>query len=167
MLSELLEQLYYVGEFFSALAVVVSLIYVGKQLKQNTKAVRSSTLQNITEAQLNIHALVAENGELAQILFNGAANIAPVEGVEKFRYYSWMTLAFRSLENAYYQHLEGALDDRNWQALCRQYGPMLHHGLNRIYWDERNFMYGDDFRNFVNDKLLATPVQKGWKVPGS
>lgn len=72
----------------------------------------------------------------------------------------------RSLEDAFFQHREGALDDRNWRALCRQYAPILRAGHNARYWEERSFMYSEDFRQFVDDVLLSAPMPEGWRVPG-
>lgn len=167
MNTELLEQLSYLAEIISVIAVVISLIYVGIQIKQNTRAVKSSTLQNITEAQLNVNALIAADGDLADIIFKAATGTGNDQGVDKFRFTSWMHMAIRSLENAYYQHQQGALDDRNWKALCRQYGPILHAGFNKTYWEERGFMYSDDFRHFVDKELMSIDLPENWKVPGA
>jgi len=161
------ELIYYIAEIVSVVAVVVSLIYVGIQVKQNTQAVRNSTLQNISENQLNVHGLLAAHGDLAEMVFNAATGRGSTDGVEKFRFTAWMHTAVRVLENAFYQHREGALNDRNWRSLCRQYGPILHTGLNLNYWQERSFMYSEDFRDFVDNELLPAQLPEGWKVPGS
>jgi len=167
MNTQLVEQIYYVAEIISVVAVVISLIYVGIQVKQNTQAVRNSTLQNISENQLNVHGLIAAHGDLADIVFKAATGDGSEQGTEKFRFTAWMHTAVRSLENAYYQHREGALDERNWRSLCRQYGPILHTGLNAHYWRDRSFMYSDDFREFVDGVLLKDQLPEGWKVPGA
>jgi hypothetical protein len=167
MNAQLVELIYYIAEIVSVIAVVVSLIYVGIQVRQNTQAVRNSTLQNISENQLNVHGLLAAHGDLCEIVFNAATGKGGNEGPEKFRYTSWMHTAIRVLENAYYQHIEGALSERNWQSLCRQYGPILHAGFNANYWKERSFMYSDDFREFVDNVLMPEAMPEGWKVPGS
>jgi len=164
--SQLLEQIYYLSEMVSVVAVVVSLIYVGIQVRQNTQAVKNNTLQNISESQLNVYGLLAAHGDLAEICFQSATGRGSDQGSEKFRYTAWMHTAIRSLENAFYQHREGALDDRNWRALCRQYGPNLHTGHNAKYWEERSFMYSDDFKEFVDNELLRSQMPEGWKVPG-
>lgn len=163
----LLEQLSYLAEIVSGIAVVISLIYVGIQIKQNTNAVRSSTLQNITEAQINVHSLLAAHGDLADIVFNAAKGTGSETGMERFRFTSWMHTVVRSLENAYYQYQQGTLDKRNLDALCRQYGPILHAGFNKAYWQERGFMYSDDFRRFIDEELLAIELPADWRVPGA
>lgn len=167
MNTQLLEQIYYIGELISVVAVVTSLIYVGIQVRQNTQAVKNGTLQNTIEHQLNVHGLIAAHGDLADVVFKAAAGTGSDTGPERFRYTAWMHTAIRSLENAYYQHRDGALDERNWHSLCRQYGPILHAGLNANYWAERSFIYSEDFRRFVDEDLLATPMHDGWKVPGA
>lgn len=165
--TQLFEQIYYVAELISVVAVVISLVYVGIQVRQNTQAVRNSTLQNISESQLNVYGLLAANGDLSEICFRAATGQGSAEGAEQFRFTAWMHTAIRSLENAFYQHREGALDERTWRALCRQYGPILHSGLNANYWRERNFIYSDDFREFVDKVLLAAEMPAEWKVPGA
>lgn len=167
MNPQLIEQIYYVAETISVVAVVVSLIYVGIQVRQNTRAVRNNTLQNISESQLNVYGLLAAHGDLSEICFNAATGKGNQRGSEQFRFTAWMHTAIRSLENAFYQHREGALDDRNWRALCRQYGPILHSGLNARYWQERNFIYSEDFRDFVDNVLLAAKMPDDWRVPGA
>jgi hypothetical protein len=151
----------------SVVAVVVSLIYVGKQVRQNTQAVQNSTLQSTLENQMNIHGLLAAHGDLAEVVFKAATGQGGDQGVDKFRYTSWMHTAVRTLENAFYQHREGALNERNWQSLCRQYGPILLVGMNADYWENRKFMYSDDFKDFVDNVLMNESLPEGWKVPGS
>jgi hypothetical protein len=104
---------------------------------------------------------------VAEIVFNAATGQGSDHGTEKFRFTSWMHTAVRSLENAYYQHQEGALDERNWRSLCRQYGPILRTGQNADYWNDRSFLYSDDFRKFVDNVLLKDQLPEGWKVPGA
>ena len=167
MNPQLFEQIYYAAEMISVVAVVISLIYVGIQVKQNTRAVKNNTLQNISENQLNVHGLLAAHGDLAEIVFKAATGKGADLGVDKFRFTSWMHTAMRSFENAFYQHREGALDERNWRSLCRQYGPILHAGFNVEYWAERSFMFSDDFKHFVDEVLLPQQMPEDWKVPGA
>ena len=165
--AQTLEQAYYLGELISVIAVVISLIYVGIGVRQNTLAVKSSTLQAIAENQLEVHSILASNGDLANIVFSGATGTGSNDGVEKFRFTSWMHMAMRSMENAYFQYHEGTLDQRNWNALCRQYLPILHSGFNKTYWKERGFMFSEDFKNFIDKELMSTSMPEGWSVPGS
>jgi hypothetical protein len=59
------------GQVIGALAVVISLIYVALQIRQNKNAVRSATAQTVHEHFANWYHLIAADAELAQIAANG------------------------------------------------------------------------------------------------
>lgn len=54
-------------ELVSACAVLVGLIFVGFELKQNTEAVEAATLQGITDASQDYLLLMAAEPELSRI----------------------------------------------------------------------------------------------------
>jgi hypothetical protein len=43
----------------------------------------------------------------------------------------------------------------------------LRTGQNADYWNDRSFLYSDDFRKFVDNVLLKDQLPEGWKVPGA
>ena len=55
------------GQIIGALAVVVSLIYVALQIRQNTNAVRSAAAQVVHEHFASWYHLLANDAELSQI----------------------------------------------------------------------------------------------------
>jgi hypothetical protein len=63
-----LEQIYYLCQTIAAGAVVISLIYVGIQVRQNTHAINLSTAHNISESFRDSHALIAENADLCNLV---------------------------------------------------------------------------------------------------
>jgi regulatory protein YycI of two-component signal transduction system YycFG len=81
MNAQSIELIYYIAEIVSVIAVVISLIYVGKQVRQNTQAVKNNTLQNISENQISVHGLLAAHGELAEVVFRAATGT----GSDEFR----------------------------------------------------------------------------------
>src|SRR5215472_9547189 len=62
-----------IGQVIGAIAVVVSLIYVALQIRQNTNAVRSATAQTVHEHFAKWYHLVAADDELAQIVARDCA----------------------------------------------------------------------------------------------
>jgi len=61
-----------VGQIIGAVAVVISLIYVALQIRQNTNAVRSATAQTVHEHLAKWYHLVAPDDNLSQIVANGS-----------------------------------------------------------------------------------------------
>ena len=52
-----------IGEVGGAIGVIVTLIYLAGQLRQNTRAMRSSTYQTYSGLAMNISDYLAENAE--------------------------------------------------------------------------------------------------------
>ena len=55
-----------VGEITGVLVLVLSLVYVGIQIRQNTRAMRYQAGQNLTDMQVRVNAMLAENSDLAE-----------------------------------------------------------------------------------------------------
>ena len=55
-----LEDLGNIGEFVGAIAVVMSLLYLAIQIRQNTKTVRTSTYQSVLESSHRVNEYLAD-----------------------------------------------------------------------------------------------------------
>ena len=61
-----------IGEFIGAIAVVVTLIYLAFQMRQNTNALKLNTARSVTEELQEMFSLLASNQELAEIFVTAA-----------------------------------------------------------------------------------------------
>jgi hypothetical protein len=66
-----LEDLSNIGEFVAAVAVVVSLIYLAVQIRQNTRTVKLASLQTVQEKYVVRTRMTAESERLAGIIRRG------------------------------------------------------------------------------------------------
>jgi len=103
----------------SAIGVIVSLVYLAIQVRQNTRAVRNSTHHALTVTRLDYIALIAQSAELSHILRIGAQNLAELGEEERYRFNLIMYYLFSAGENFYYQNQQGALDAEQWDRWCR------------------------------------------------
>ncbi len=62
------------GEFIGGIAVVVSLIYLAGQIRQNSRLVRASTTGSTNQVMTTMTAMLAKDPETTQIFF-GASQI--------------------------------------------------------------------------------------------
>ncbi|HEV8713015.1 MAG TPA: hypothetical protein VGX03_09325 [Candidatus Binatia bacterium] len=102
----------------SAIGVIVSLVYLAVQVRQNTRAVRSSTHHALTVTRLDYIAMIAQSAELSRILRIGAYDLAKLDEEERYRFNLIMYYLFSAGENFYYQHQQGALDAEQWDRWC-------------------------------------------------
>ena len=72
-----------IAEIASAVAVVISLIYVGFEISQNTTSVRASAFQSVSDSLTDFTALVAVEPDLAKFYTQGRENPDSLTSDEK------------------------------------------------------------------------------------
>ena len=96
-------------EMAGAVAVLLGLIFVGLELRQNTAAVRAQTRQQLTDASSEFLLALATTdlGELWGRFMEGDA----LTDREMNRVGPALVAAVRNLENVYLQYREGVIDE--------------------------------------------------------
>ncbi len=161
-----LDQIANIAEISAVVLVIVTLSYVGVQIRQHTDALTVSTAHNTSEDFSATYLLMAERGELADILFRGMQNLEALEPVERFRFYCFHHKVFRSLENAHYQFTRGALEAEPFQGINQQLLLLKTQVGVQTYWQDRKNMYTKTFQKYVDDEIWPTEV-KGYKLAGT
>ena len=64
-----------IAEIIGALAIVISLIYVGVQVNDSTRAVRSATASDAAALSMAWYLEVGSDAERSEVFFNGITNI--------------------------------------------------------------------------------------------
>ena len=152
-------------EVLSAVAVLLGLIFVGFELRQNTAAVEASSRQSATDASVAWLLTVASEPELAHlwgIASKEPQNLSETEAVQ-------LHLLLRSqwirFQNAYLQWKNGTLSDDDWTIykgfICRtQMRAQLNEdsaSLRVATWDNHKAVLHPQFVDFVEscrDELI-------------
>jgi hypothetical protein len=103
-----------VSQIVSALAVVVSLVYVGQEIRSNTEASRAATRQAIAETDFEYVGATLDPLTLLEAEAKLAAG-AELTNTEHFVLVERQHLNFRIFENAYYQYRVGMLGAETWE----------------------------------------------------
>jgi len=106
------------GEFIGAIAVVISLVYLAAQIRQNTRALHGSSYAQSAEQLWLVNLAIARDGDLARIW---AENIAgkPLALEDAVRLEAALDCAFFGLENLFRQYERGLLDPDTWENVVR------------------------------------------------
>ncbi len=87
------------GEILAAIAVVVTLIYLAKQIRQNSQAVQISALRDTTEHWHRWSEVLATSPELAVIVARGNKSYRQLPESEAMRYGAYVQMFFDSAES--------------------------------------------------------------------
>ena len=74
------------SEILGAVAVVVTLIYLSYQVRQNTRAVRTDAYQQATQQLWESANVIAQDSELTSIVYKGTVAFDEVADEERFRF---------------------------------------------------------------------------------
>ena len=81
-----LDDLASLSEILGAVAVVVTLIYLSYQVRQNTRAVRTDAYHKATQQLWETANVIAQDSELTSIVYKGTTELDEVADEERFRF---------------------------------------------------------------------------------
>ncbi len=111
-----LQDLGSLGEFVGALGVVISLVYLARQMRQNTTSVRAASFNSMTENSLRLLEPSFREADFADFLHRAQQDPSSLSPMELVRWDAYMTAVYRHFGNLVYQYRVGALDRQMWQS---------------------------------------------------
>ncbi len=98
-----LEEFNYIAEIIASIAVIATLLYVGMQIKQNTRSTRLETIRDISSGFNSFYDTMAANRELTDIWHRGAFNYQGLDETEKLRFTFAVVRVFRLEQEQFLQ----------------------------------------------------------------
>ena len=139
------------GEFVGAIAVVVTLIYLTAQIRQNNELLRSESRQTLVANDLTSLTANLENTDVfAKLVSEGE-----LSAEDQLRLSFMYSLDLRNREFEYFQYTNGLLDEETW--LAYRHVILINHstGLGRTWWHEIGRGIVDpDFAELVDELLV-------------
>lgn len=81
-----LQEIGTIGELLGSAAVVITLVYVAVQLRQNTQAIRAAAVQSITETVATNVTNIAANAENASVFRRGLSQFHEMSETEQAQF---------------------------------------------------------------------------------
>jgi len=135
-----------IAESVGALGVIVSLIYLALQVRQNTKQVRLSRVQETSSTLQDGFAVLYHPGN-PQIWYKGHYNPDELDEQDAHTFRLFMERALYNLQNVVYQHEHGLIDEDVFESTISQMRELLIDtpGGSR-FWQGRRHMYTESMR---------------------
>ena len=96
-----LEDLGNIGEFVAAVAVVVSLLYLAWQIRQNTEWARRSTYGSLKQDIQHFRAMIVQDSEVARIHREGLKDLQSLDEYDRWRFGALMQHLFSHFEDIF------------------------------------------------------------------
>lgn len=149
-----LQTLMAVAQISTALAVIPSLIFVGIQVNQATKAVRASASQaHATIYQALSDSLVGDTQGFVRIWRKGLQGGDSLSDDERVRFYAFTSSLLRAFESGRLQWQHKQLDPEHWQAIVRQAQDLAGERGVREFWAARRHWHCVHFQNWFESLI--------------
>lgn len=153
------------GSFVSGVAVVVSLAFVGFQLRQNTRAVRAATSQSHAVSWTQFANQISGSADFARIWRLGLGGVETLSEDERVRFIVHANAIFRFFEASRLQWRHRQLDNEHWQnieAFLKDYASQP--GIAQ-FWATRRHMHSSEFRTWYEALPRSTHVGGLFDIP--
>lgn len=141
-----------VGDFIGGLAIVVSLVYVANQIRQNTATIRVQTVQHLlTNDTAAVDSLVGSPIPTILAKLETGEKLAPNE-IAAYAFY--MRGRLTEAWQVFYQEQNGMIEKGLAEALLGRLEFFTKHGLFAVIWEERiKVGFPTEFQDYVESRI--------------
>jgi hypothetical protein len=138
-----------IAEVVGALAVVISLLYVGSEIRQNTLAVQDTSHQNSLALGHDIEAYLFDEA-FAETYESGLAVYSSLRGADKQKFDSFVSQNFNVWEYAFYARGRGTMQEDLWNGWDRWFRSQMALDAWKAVWFQRREGFGDQFQGYAD-----------------
>ena len=148
-----LEQYAYLGEILAAVGVVASLIYVARQLGQNTMMMRVAAASEAVERDYDLVAPMIQSQELAEIWMKGGTEFATLDPAHQTRLMFFERRAIVLWHHRFQLRQQGLVPDASWHEQTWIIQNLGRRQAIRAAWRAFGEAYEPAFRQFMDSQF--------------
>lgn len=148
------------GEFVGAIAVVVTLIYLATQIRQNTNALRMTAASERLERDYEIVLPLIESRSFAEIWLKGGDELSDLDAVDRQRLFFFERRAITLWNHIYQLRTQGLLPDHSWQEQSWIMQNIGRRQSVREAWQMYKGGYEAPFQHYLDEQFSIGDSQQ-------
>ena len=144
-----------IGEVVGGLAVILTLIYVARQIRQGTGAVLAANHEGMASAIRTMRHAVAQDPALAELVLRGESGNEALSEVDARRFEEFVQSQFEIWEQAFLNFQQGTIDEvtwAGWDGFGRE--KMVSRGHRKV-WRKRRLECYEPFREYIDREVFT------------
>ena len=139
-----------VAEILGATGVIITVIYLAIQIRQNTRFVQGSTEHTLMSQEIEVYALMATHADVYQ---RGCDDLAGLSKAERVVFDNLVYSEMSQVYAGWVQHKRGLIDQGVWQAYEKStLSSLAEPGFGEA-WESGRTTYPQDFQNEIQALL--------------
>lgn len=151
----MIETLGNIGDLLGGIGVIITLLYLANQIRQNTCSMRASAFQTSQRDIADKLDSLSSDPELIRIYFDGNHEFATFSREDRRRYATFMTGLLRRYETLLYQTRVGNIDREEWEGLLTELRTIFKYPGARAWWSQGSSSFNRELREFLEREVLS------------
>ena len=143
-----------IGDAVGGIGIVVSLVYLAIQTRNNTSAIHAASLHEVNASFAEISLALSMNSEMTELIQKVLSGEAELTPIERARFGFFATSFWRRAESMFFQSEQGTLQQESWRGLEVTLRVLIQSNEGRLWWADTSDRFNSKFQKFVSDRLL-------------
>jgi len=153
-----LESLASLGEIIGAVAVVVSLVYLAVQVRQNTQAQQTENFSRALDRVASIQATLSQDARMSVVITKGVTDPAELTARERLQFTWAMYELFGAFEFMFLAARTKAMPDEVWRRWSAAVAWWLGFSGVQTWWKAKPTPFTDSFTSYIDYLLRDNPT---------
>jgi len=141
------------AEILAAIGVIVSLIYLGQQIRSQTLETRLAFASELVN-QLNlIYSDLSTDAQLSELWVKGLQEFGALSPPERARFSAFAGRLLRIVEAVFHQYRCGRIDDTVWKGIDASVKDLCLYPGMRDWWGSRAHWFSGEFNEHMKSYL--------------
>ena len=146
-----------IGEILGAAGVIVSLLYLAGQVRNNSRQLRHAAAQAVLDKLNGLIGQLAFTAGAGDVWTRGLSGLDALETDEELvRFSSMLLQAFWAYEEVLHYHKAGVIEEWAWIHAKAPVEHFMRTPGFQQWWQLRRDWFGEEFQAFVNDRMPET-----------
>ena len=153
MANDRLQKWALIAELIGAVAIIISLIFVGIQLRDNTRATRSANASEANALTVSWYLELGNNPQTSSLFYRYLTDFDSLSQEEKFQMVMKLHAVVLTFQNSFYLVDEGTLDDRIRDTITEAIVVVKDTPGWDYYWGNRRPLFFPKFQQYVDELM--------------
>jgi hypothetical protein len=137
-----------IAEAFGVMGVIVTVVYVGVQIRHNSKAVQGATEQSLMTQEMALYALIAEHPGIYR---RGGESTDQLDADEYVVYENLVAAIMSQLYSAFVQFQRELVPPSVWDAYTADWPDHIRQVGFLHTWNRIKYGYPQEFRQYLDE----------------
>ena len=147
------EEIVNTAEIIGGIAVIASLLFVARQMRENNKSAREANYIQVMQHNKDMGRLIGSDVNMANLYRRGCDDFLNMKPDERWQFGSLMMAMFCDFNQQHTLYNQRRLDPQFWSAIEHNMRFYLDRKGVRDWWNSQPFRFDQDFVEYVNEYL--------------